>query len=276
MLRTGLSTTRALMTSLHLPGFFRTFAGHVVRMITDYYTLYHLAADLRRRIRGLQLAEAFTQSRHEAVFGFATPDDRAHDASARLWLLVSCEPSRNYLYVRSSFARAKRNTFNIFPSVISETIADVAINESDREVILTLHSDRRIVLQMFRSTANVLLLERDGSLAETFLKRHPAPHAAASARRAIVDPASVSDFAARFRSISAKDARSGLKGLYPRLSSPLLEEAFARAGLTPHDPPATLSDMELGRLFQAVSGERDGHIFPDSPQQIEQRTDGGI
>ena len=219
-------------------------------MIADYYTLFHLTHDLAHRLRGLQLAEAFTQSRQEAVFGFAPAPPAGRLGSAVLWLIVSCDPSRNYLYARATFARAKRNTLDLFPSAVGETIEDVIIEKFDRQISLVFRSGRRLVVQMFRSSANILLLERDGSIAGTFLKRHAAVPPAVRQQN---DPSSPEVFAESFHSVSAQDSRAALKGLYPRLSSALLNEALARANLPPRDRPDSLSDEHLGKLFQAVS-----------------------
>lgn len=79
-------------------------------MIANYYTLRHLARDLDKRLAGAVIHEAFCQSKNELLVSLSCGSDRCA-------LLVSCEPSTNFLFLRGEVHRAKKNSIDVFSRI---------------------------------------------------------------------------------------------------------------------------------------------------------------
>ena len=131
-------------------------------MITNYYTLVHVASELEHEFTGRAVDEIFTQHRGELVISFKeTP----------AVIIAGCEPANNFIYARKTFARARRNSADIFTDIPGTIIDKVFMHPTDRQLYIHLKDKREFVVQLFGSKANVLLLNASGTITETFLKK---------------------------------------------------------------------------------------------------------
>ena len=67
-------------------------------MVSNYYTLLHVARDLDKRLNGKRLHAAFSQNKNELIIHFE--DD--------LFVIANCEPHANSIFLKTSFSRTKK------------------------------------------------------------------------------------------------------------------------------------------------------------------------
>ena len=106
-------------------------------MISNYYTLRLIAADLDTTLRGAEIVETFCQNKNELLVSIRTGD--LHHT-----LTVSCEPSMNYLFLRGRTNRAKKNSVNVFKILSGRILRTVSIQPFDREITLSCSGDLRV------------------------------------------------------------------------------------------------------------------------------------
>ncbi len=257
---TGLST-RYPQAALHFLPKFRNLAADVhilscARVIANYYTLLHVAGDLHRVLAGLPLTSAFSQHRHELVLTFGAAE--THSVIAR------CEPSGNALYLRDDFHRARRNSVEFFEEAYGETVASTDIAHNDRSVSIVLSSGRRILLQMFGSRANVLLMDASAAVVGSFRKLS----AATSPRTSEPTPDDSGPFPLRLRAIGTRAPQlpAALKRLDPTLGSILVQEVLVRCALDASRTVDSLTDRDIDALGTVLAGLRGQLLAPPVPR----------
>ncbi len=130
-------------------------------MLSNYYTLKHLASFLNRTLQHSTITEIFSQTRNELLL---SGTDDGHE-----WTLVfSCDPRMNYLYLRDRVARAKKNSIDLFEAALAKAIKSVDLTPHDRIVVITLEDELTICFEMFGMTSNVLLIDQDNAVVEAF------------------------------------------------------------------------------------------------------------
>ncbi len=253
-------STRYPQAALHFLPKFRNLAADVhihfrSRVIANYYTLLHVAGDLHRVLAGIPFTSAFSQHRNELVLTFGT--EQPHSVIAR------CEPSGNALYLRDDFHRARRNSVEFFEDVYGETVVGTDIAHNDRTVSIVLASGRRVVIRMYGSRANVLLMDASGTVIQWFRK----PSEASSPRG--VEPAiNGSDpFSVRLRAIGARTPQlpSAMKRLDPTLGGILAQEVLARCALEPTRTIDSLTERDadaLGTVLDTLRSQLRGAPSP--------------
>jgi predicted ribosome quality control (RQC) complex YloA/Tae2 family protein len=214
-------------------------------MIANYYTLGHIAVQLNQQLRGWLIREVFSQNKNELILTFETSSDQVGNES----LVVSCEPSQNYVYRVESYARAKRNSVDLFPQILGVKVKSVTIDDGDRQIMFETESGLRLVIQMFGSKANVLLVEDNNKISSAFLRsREIAGQNMAEPikREAVTD---VETFRRQLRELGEISNGVALKKFFPRFGGLLLTELLFRAGIARSETVDRLSDDEIQRLF---------------------------
>jgi len=131
-------------------------------MITNYYTLFHLSVELNQEFSGRIVNEIFTQYRGELILSFReTP----------AVILVGCEPANNYIYTRKTFARARRNSADLFSEVHGMMIEKISIHPTDRQIYIQLKDGCELIIQLFGSKANILFVDTNSRVIDLFLKK---------------------------------------------------------------------------------------------------------
>ncbi len=128
-------------------------------MVSNYYTLLHVARDLDKRLNGKRLHAAFSQNKSELII----------HCEGDLFVIANCEPHANSIFLKTSFSRTKKNSVGFFEKLHGQTIDGVDINPSDREVIFRFPA-HRVIAQLFGLKANVLLVDNKNAILESFLK----------------------------------------------------------------------------------------------------------
>ena len=215
-------------------------------MLANYYTLRIIAHDLDRQLAGSKIGEIFCQSKNELTLVF----DAKGTTPA---LIVSCEPSENFIFCRSDVHRAKKNSVDVFRAAWQENINGIEIHPADRELTIHCGLNRRILIQLFGSKANVLLVDDRNIVADSFLKskelvgtkHEPRP---AEASRSLL---TLEEFSTQLRSIGSVVVPAALRKQIPLFGSILVREACFRARVGEQRLVAELSDGDIQEVFQA-------------------------
>jgi predicted ribosome quality control (RQC) complex YloA/Tae2 family protein len=223
-------------------------------MITNYYTLIHIANELDHLFSRRAVDELFTQHRGELVITWK---------EIPAVILVGCDPANNFIYARKSFARARRNSTDLFPDVPGAIIEKIFMHPADRQMSLRLQDTRELVVQLFGSKANVLLLDARGTIAETFLKKSDLT---ISGNERLQTEINVT--APKFLSSADADQplTTALKRALPLFGPVLVKELLTRAGLDGDQPVHTFLEDEIGRLPEAVTRMKGELLAPPSPR----------
>jgi len=224
-------------------------------MVSNYYTLRHIAHDLDRRLSGMILREAFSQERNQLVLMFVPPLFPDNESGTSEFLIISCEPTANYLFLRNAFARAKRNTIAFFPSSAGERVRSVVMHPSDRQITIQLGSSQFLAMQFFGSAANVLRANSDGTVQDAFLRSRE------SIGKTSLDEPLHSGFVFetpfQIQEQLAKHPTgklaAALKSTIPTLGSLLVREIFVRTGLESTQNVSELTKHGLADFSQVVS-----------------------
>jgi predicted ribosome quality control (RQC) complex YloA/Tae2 family protein len=116
-----------------------------------------------------------------------------------------------------------------------------------------LSGDLQLLIRMFGSKANVLLVDEKGVVVDSFLNSKElrgtrvSPAAATSSQTA--DEAT--DFQTQLRSIGSVLLSAALKKFFPLLNATLIREACFRAAISEHQVVAELKDGDITRLVDA-------------------------
>ena len=132
-------------------------------MVANYFTLLYLTKSLSARLAGLTLRACFSQQRSTLVLQASGPERQE-------WIEISCESAANYMLPRQSFARARKNSVDVFPELIGKTILEVRLHPSDRQVTILLESKERLLIQLYGASANVFWVSPSHLLRTSFLK----------------------------------------------------------------------------------------------------------
>jgi predicted ribosome quality control (RQC) complex YloA/Tae2 family protein len=217
-------------------------------MIANYYTIRHIALQLNHMLKGWAVKAIFSQNRNELILDFGSSFGTAqHPQSA--FLLVSCEPAKNHLFLEGSFARAKRNSLDFFPQTIGQSVTSVAIHPADRQVTFSLESGLSIVAQLFGSRANVLLVREDDTILESFLRSKEVEGQKLTQRHELPSLSNKETFLREIRDLGEISLGVALKKFFPLFGTTLLTELVFRAGLVRSESIDRLSEEELERIF---------------------------
>ncbi len=213
-------------------------------MISNYYTLRHLAADLEQTLHGSEIIEIFCQSKNELLISLKTEfDERC--------LTVSCEPSMNYLFLRSQVNRARKNSVDVFRVLWGRLIRSVAIQPADRELVLHCSGNLRLSVRMFGSKANVLLADDQNAVVDSFLNAKELrgsnlPQGTESVQE---QKWALEEFQTRLKSIGTILLPAAIKKLLPFFTTPLIREACFRSNVSEQKLVAELSENDIEQLF---------------------------
>jgi predicted ribosome quality control (RQC) complex YloA/Tae2 family protein len=225
-------------------------------VVSNYYTLRHIALDLERRWVGRILTSIFSQERN--VLALMTDNEDV--------LVVSCEPSENSISLRSGYTRARRNTVDLFARCIDHSLRFVSIHSSDRELTLGLDNDLRLIIRLYGSKANVYLADLERSVLEGFLRPKESVGSAIDTPSGIPPlPSSEQELADALASGGKSPLSIAIKHLHPLFGPLLIRELFFRTGVDGTEPVSGLDKNSVGSLFREMSSlvaELTGTPFP--------------
>ena len=227
-------------------------------MITNYYTLFHIADEFHQVFSGKKVKEIFTQYRNELIISFwETP----------AVLLIGCGAPDNYIYAKHTYARARRNSTDLFSEAHGAILEKVFMHTEDRQMYFRLHDARKLVVQIFGSKSNVLLLDASGMITGLFLKKSglidtklntPPENQRIDIQEALFENMSTTD--------GNQLLTTALKRMFPKFGPVLIREVLTRVGLTGEQSLDGLLEQEKVRLLDGMRKLSEELLSSPSPR----------
>jgi predicted ribosome quality control (RQC) complex YloA/Tae2 family protein len=227
-------------------------------MITNYYTLFHMAVELNQEFSGRRVEEIFTQYRSELILSFReTP----------AVILVGCEPANNYIYARKTFARARRNSTDLFSEVHGMMIENISIHPTDRQIYVRLKDGRELIVQLFGSKANILFVDTDSRVIDLFLKKSDLKNTKLELFSQIQSSNIPESFHSNIIATNGdQPLATALKRMFPLFGTVLIRELLTRVGLNGEQPLADLPENEIDRLLNGAQRMKEELLSSPSPR----------
>ncbi|RPI05042.1 MAG: fibronectin-binding domain-containing protein [Ignavibacteriae bacterium] len=223
-------------------------------MITNYYTLFHVAAELEHDFAGKTVNEIFTQHRGELVISL-------NESSAVI--IIGCEPANNFIYERNSFSRARRNSADLFTGISGAEIEKIFMHPNDRQLHIRFADKRELVIQLFGSKANVLLADALGTIQATFLKKNDSMITGAESSQKAAFALTPDIFRSTY---SDQLLTSALKRMIPQFGPVLVRELLTRTELNGDLQVHTVSEQEIERVVESAKELREELLTQPSPR----------
>ncbi|WP_027003703.1 NFACT RNA binding domain-containing protein [Hugenholtzia roseola] len=134
----------------------------------NYYFLTALAQSLNHSLVGFEIQTAFSQNKDELLIGFSSEREKRD-----FWLRFSLLPELTTLSFPTDFARAKRNSIDLFPDMIGLEVERVYVFENERALGIDLkdseNNNKTLVCKFFSASPNLLLFEGE-TVIDLFIK----------------------------------------------------------------------------------------------------------
>ncbi len=221
-------------------------------MFSNWLTWRSVAAVLDEQLRGARIAAVFTQQKSELVLELDTTAQEMH-------LQLSAQQNFAWLLPKPEFARARKNSLDLFPDAIGEVIHAVQIAANDRIIRLRLESGKSLYASLIPSRGNFLLYGSDGALLEQF-KRGRLPVDPLSLQYENILKLPLSGDVEQLRvETHGQNALEAMKKLRPWMQGTVAKELLHRCGIPISVAVDELTREDIGRLLSALS-EIDGEL----------------
>ena len=150
-------------------------------MYHNYYFINRLSKKLSSILTGAILNECFSQNKNELIFCFTLRDNSSFYIQANL------DNKLNLWCFPEVFARAKKNTIDLFQSIIEKKILAVHQNNFDRSFELLLNDNSTLLFQLYGRRSNIILINKNRP-PQSFKSNLIAPHNSKSLARDICIP----------------------------------------------------------------------------------------
>lgn len=224
-------------------------------MVSNYYTFRALAESLSSKLTGYRIAHAFSQERDELAFAFSGIEG---------CLIISCRVQENTCYMHRTFTRARRNTTSLFRSSYGKEVLGVSHHPGDRMIVVRLESGESLVLQFYRSKANVLHLDATANITDAFrhAKELRGTHYVPPQRDEPVHD--ITAFRTSIQEEPGKPVRNILRHCFPELGSTLVHEILARADVPLSATGEEIEAQHVARFTSALASVFADLSMPES------------
>ncbi|RED96640.1 NFACT RNA binding domain-containing protein [Marinoscillum furvescens] len=134
-------------------------------MFHNYFFLKRFATELNDHLAGHSLLECFSQNKDELILGFSK------DARS-LYLRANLEPSVALIDISEDFHRAKKNSIDLFDSLLDQKVTGVFVFNYERSIEIQFGA-ASLIFKMHGTRSNILLSE-EGKVTQLFRNSMPA------------------------------------------------------------------------------------------------------
>ncbi|HEX8041951.1 MAG TPA: NFACT RNA binding domain-containing protein [Chryseosolibacter sp.] len=110
-----------------------------------------MSATLGSTLKSAVVSECFSQSKDELIIRFET-DHRS------FFVKASLQPGLSCLSFPDSFQRARKNSVDLFPELVGQTVSGVRQFNNERSFSIRLSDDREVLFKMHGSRSNIVVL----------------------------------------------------------------------------------------------------------------------
>jgi predicted ribosome quality control (RQC) complex YloA/Tae2 family protein len=129
-------------------------------MLSNFLTLSHIASLLHRRYARTVIAEVYSQEKNTLSIIVYAPEPHT--------ITICCNARENYILAREKSSRTQKNTVDLFPALIDRHIESVTMSASDRVIFIRVSGGLCLCVEMFASTANIVLCDDTGLVTDAF------------------------------------------------------------------------------------------------------------
>ena len=129
-------------------------------MIRTAIFIAQLAASLKQKLLGAELAVCFSQNKDELLIGFALQKED-------FWIQADLSPEVSMLSFPNEYHRAKKNSVDLFSELTGLSVQNVVAHENERSFHIAFEHDFDLMFKMHGRNANLLLF-KDSKLIEIF------------------------------------------------------------------------------------------------------------
>jgi predicted ribosome quality control (RQC) complex YloA/Tae2 family protein len=217
-------------------------------MLSSYFTLFHIASLLDRRYARTVIAEVYSQEKNTLSILVYAPEPHT--------VTVCCNARENYITAREKSSRTHQNTIDLFPALIDRHIESVQMSPTDRVIVMNISGGLRLCLEMFASTANVVLVDETGTVIDAFLnknetmahhKKYPLAEVPVSLHTILPEMDTMARSIADYFN-ETNDIVRAVKKTAPKLGTILAEEIVYRSGV----PRQTCSAESAAKVTAAA------------------------
>jgi predicted ribosome quality control (RQC) complex YloA/Tae2 family protein len=217
-------------------------------MISNYFTIRAVIAEVIHRAEGSKIAEIYTYERNRLTVTL----DSGKSTSQ---IVISCEPRLNYIFSRPDVHRAKRNVLHLIKEATGKLITAIDLHPTDRQITFSLEDETRLIIQLFGPKANVSYTGADSLVLDSFLRPKeligtpvPIPNEHAPV------PKTFSEFSSMFLGEGQDSLQDILKKRLPVFGALLVRDLCLRAGVRFDIPREQISSDEITLLWNAYIG----------------------
>jgi predicted ribosome quality control (RQC) complex YloA/Tae2 family protein len=127
-------------------------------MHNNYLFLKHLASELKVKLLGSALLSCFSQEKDELMLGFNTYGND-------VYLKCTLKPDFSCITIQNEFARAKKNTVNLWSEIYGLKVIDFSIFENERALKIYLENDYLLIIKLFGNRPNLLVYKNNEQIA---------------------------------------------------------------------------------------------------------------
>ena len=131
-------------------------------MQNNFYVLRQLVKELNPVLDSARLIACFSQDKEELIMQFLTKSGENFFIKAHLRANLSC------LSFPNEFARAKRNSANLFEELVGIKVCSVQEFKNDRSFVLRFENDKYLLFKLHGNRGNIVLLDSNGRALKLF------------------------------------------------------------------------------------------------------------
>jgi predicted ribosome quality control (RQC) complex YloA/Tae2 family protein len=212
-------------------------------VFTSWLTYCRVAEELDSRLRGACIAAVYTQQKNEIVIEVDGGEGPRH-------LVFSTLPRLASIQLKDDFARARKNSLDLMPDLIGDTITGTAIAGDDRIIRFSLASGRAMYALLFPVRANLLLFG-DSKLIDSYKQYEFSVDAIGLDYDAVAAPPDESKLAASL-TIPDTTITSALRKLHPWLSGRFALELLHRAAVDGENSASSCSSADIASIHRSL------------------------
>jgi hypothetical protein len=129
-------------------------------MVIQYYTLLKIISEFDSKI-GMEVVEIFTQEKDTVIISLADPENEVH-------LEISTDNKYSSIFFREKFARARKNTTDLFPDLIGDILQKIEIINQDRILKMSFIRTDLYILLFGRGSSNIIAVSKSGNIVDAF------------------------------------------------------------------------------------------------------------
>ncbi len=131
-------------------------------MQNNYYFIRSLSNELSKQIIGYEIATIFSQNKDELLIGLIDNDN----PETEFWIRATFTPELTTLSFPQSFARAKRNSVDLFDSLIGKKIISIRQFNNERAFGIELEGNKNntnftLLFKLFGNRSNIILFSQN-------------------------------------------------------------------------------------------------------------------